>query len=74
LVQNSVTYFMDGPLVGLPEVRCFGSLSGMKMIEIPDNAYVSSIFCATDTDTASVLYFGESHMATLTLSPVFYIN
>src|SRR6218665_649151 len=30
------------------------------MIEIPDNACVnSSIFCATDTGTASVRYFGK---------------
>jgi len=35
------------------------------MIVILDNACVnSSIFCTTDTDTASVHYFGESHMAT----------
>src|SRR6218665_982188 len=34
---------------------------------IPDNACVnnSSIFCATDIGTASVRYFGESHLATL---------
>ena len=47
-------------------VRYFGSLSGIKMIVIPDNTCVnSSIFCATDIGTASVQYFGESHLATL---------
>jgi len=36
------------------------------MIVISDNACVnSSIFYATDTDIASVQYFGESHLATL---------
>jgi len=47
-------------------VRYFGSLSGIKMIVgiISDNAQInSSIFCATGT--ASVRYFGESHLATL---------
>jgi len=44
-------------------VRCFDSLSGIKMVVIPDNACVNSlIFCATDTGTASVRYFGESHL------------
>ena len=47
-------------------VRYFGSLFGIKMAVIPDNACEnSSIFCATDTGTASVRYFGENHLATL---------
>jgi len=47
-------------------VRYFGSLSGIKIIVIPNNAFVnSSIFCAADTGTASLKYFGESHLATL---------
>ena len=42
-----------------------GSLSGIEMIVIPDNACCnSSIFCATKTGTASVWYFGERHLAT----------
>src|SRR6218665_1110594 len=50
-------------------VRYFGSMfSGIKMIEVPDNACVnSSIFCATDTETVSAWYFGESHLATVGL-------
>ena len=51
-------------------VGYFGSLSGIKMIVIPDNACViSSIFSATDrpTGTVSVWYFGQDHMATLTV-------
>jgi len=36
------------------------------MIVIPDNACVnSSIFCAADTGTVSVRYFGQSLLATL---------
>ena len=47
-------------------VRYFGPLSSIKIIVIPDNAGVnSSIFCQTDTGTASVWYFGETHLATL---------
>jgi len=38
------------------------------MIVITDNACVNnSLFCATYSDTASVLYFGVSHLATLDL-------
>jgi len=43
-------------------VRYFGSLSGIRMIAILDNACVnSSIFCTTNTSTASVHYFGKSN-------------
>jgi len=39
------------------------------MIVIPGNACISSsIYCATDTGTAIVRYFWESHLATLMLS------
>jgi len=38
------------------------------MIIIPDNTCANgSIFCAKDTGTASVRYFGEIHLATLKL-------
>src|SRR6218665_2538073 len=48
-------------------VRYFGSLSGIEMIEMSDNACVnSSIFCYTDT--ASVWYFEKSHLATISVS------
>ena len=47
-------------------VQYFGSLSGIKMMVMPENACVSSsMFCATVTGTASVRYFGESLLATL---------
>jgi len=50
----------------------FGSLSGIKMIVIPDDACVnSSIFCATDPVLQSVPYFGGSHLATLDLHSKF---
>src|SRR6218665_1626939 len=53
-------------LPGVRTVRYFGSMYCVKMIIIPESACVnSSIFCATDTSTASVRYFGESHLATL---------
>src|SRR6218665_2461383 len=47
-------------------VRHFSSLSGIILIVIPDNTCVnSSIVCDKDTGTASVRYFGESHLASL---------
>jgi len=49
-------------------VRYFGSLSVIILIVIPDNACVnSSIVCVKYTGTASIRYFGESHLATLSL-------
>jgi len=45
-------------------VRYFGSLSGIKMIVIPDNECVnSSIFCTTDTGTQCQGFF--SYLAIL---------
>jgi len=47
-------------------VQYFGSLSGIKMMVIPDNALVnSSIFCATDIGTVNVRYFWEGKLATI---------
>src|SRR6218665_2258077 len=44
-------------------VRYFGSLSGIKMTIIPDNACVNSlIFCDTDIGTSSVRYFGKCYL------------
>ena len=47
-------------------VRYFDSLSGIKMIVIPDNDFEnSSIFCATYAGTVSFRYFGESPLENL---------
>src|SRR6218665_120444 len=48
-------------------VRYFRSLSGIRMTIILDNACAnSSTFCASNTETASVRYFGKSrHLTTL---------
>ena len=52
---------------------CFGSLSSIQMIVIPDNACVntrSSIFSATDAGTASVRYLWDSHLIYIYTSAV----
>src|SRR6218665_3108861 len=62
-----MTRFARCPLFNRTPV--FWPLSGVKMIAIPDNACVnSSIFCATDTVTASDRYFGENHLVTLSIT------
>ena len=49
-------------------VRYFGSLSGIILIVIPDNICInSSIVFVKDTGPASVRYFGESHLTTLSV-------
>src|SRR6218665_3867351 len=62
----SCTVRRNARVARCPVLNLFDSLSGVKMKVMPDNACISiSIFCASDSGTTSVRYFGRSHLATL---------